>query len=119
MADVVCFWNAHDRRIDRHVPDLRASVCRAHAGECLPNLVYLPRMRRGPSAAARRLLCVLLLWVGPLPARSRTAHNYFATGSLVSADRRITVMASAGCNTQMHVARKRSSQAARRVVAEG
>ncbi len=59
---------ARDRSVDRHLPEMRASRNRAHAGRCVSVFLRLQRMWRAAQARAGRLLRVLLIRLRPLPA---------------------------------------------------
>src|SRR5579883_2804614 len=49
---------------------MRQREARAHAERCLPIFLRLHRLRRAVAPEARRLLRLLLLWIGALPARA-------------------------------------------------
>src|SRR5262249_55868620 len=59
-----------DSREYDHLPALRPRGRRDHAARRLPVLLRLPRVRRTLEAAAGRLLRLLLLRLGPLPAEA-------------------------------------------------
>lgn len=52
---------------DHHVPRVRGPDRGDDASGCLPCGLHLPHLRRGPPADAGRLLCLLLLRIGPVP----------------------------------------------------
>ena len=58
----------HDRSIHHHVPALRTSGDRAHAGRRLPVLLCVQGLRRTAQAPCRRLLRVLFLRLRPVSA---------------------------------------------------
>jgi hypothetical protein len=61
----------HDRIVHHHVPTLRASGCRIDAKGCLPVLLCLQRLRAKAEATAGRLLRILFVWLGAVPASPR------------------------------------------------
>jgi ubiquinone/menaquinone biosynthesis C-methylase UbiE len=63
--------DARDPGIDDHLSELRNREGRDHADRGLPVLLRLQRLRCALASKARRLLCILLIWIGVLPAGSR------------------------------------------------
>src|SRR6516165_6669852 len=63
-----------DSRIDDHLSELRYGKGRDHANGRLPVLLWMQRLRLAVASEARRLLRVLFLRVGFLPADSTTAR---------------------------------------------
>ena len=62
-------------RVRDHLPDLRAPSARADAGERLPGLLCLHRLRRASAAGAGRLLRVLLVRRYAVPAEAARSLN--------------------------------------------
>src|SRR5262245_29144899 len=65
----------HDPRINNHLSALRHGEGGGDADGCVPVLLQLHRLWRDPAAQARRLLRVLLLWFGAMPANPSTAFG--------------------------------------------
>jgi len=57
-------------RIDDHLPDVRLLGHRNHADECLHVVLLLQRLRREAATEGRRLLRLLFVWLGAMPADS-------------------------------------------------
>jgi hypothetical protein len=67
-SDIRGFKEPHDPRICHHLSALRYGEIGDHADRCLPVFLYLYWLRRDAAAEARRLLRVLFLWLGSVPA---------------------------------------------------
>jgi len=60
----------HVSWITRYLPALRNRQSGNHADRCLPVLLSMHRLRCDAAAQARRLLRLLLLWLGPVSAET-------------------------------------------------
>src|SRR5262245_23488852 len=60
----------HDRGVDNLLSPLRTPCDRTDAGGCLPDRLRLQRLRGAAATQGGRLLHILLLWVGTVPASS-------------------------------------------------
>lgn len=74
----------HHFGFDLDLPPVRTGKSRAHADRRLPVVLRVRGLPRDPTTEARRLLCVLLLWFGAMPAGSRA----WQTGGLLRLSRR-------------------------------
>jgi hypothetical protein len=70
--------NLADRRFYHHMPPLQASGDRTNAGERLPVLLRLQRLRAMPQADARGLLRVLFVRLGAVPADASRAAQHLS-----------------------------------------
>jgi len=81
-------WRVGATRVDDHVPALREPIGRTHADRCLPVVLRLSRVPSRHRAACRRLLRVLFVRHGEVPAdparwrvlRLSAACHYAAQG---------------------------------------
>ena len=62
--------NVGDQRVDHHLSGVRGQACRSNAGRCMHRLLRLRELRSAAASESRRLLRLLLLRVGEVPAHT-------------------------------------------------